>query len=171
MWCFYTIPAPGDFGSDTWPAGSDIWKYGGGSVWQTPALDPDLGLLYITVGNPAPDLRGSQGAGDNLFTESIVALDARSGTRKWHFQEVHHDIWDYDVVSPNILFDVQMNGTTVRGLGQAGNDWLGVSPRPHYRQVTGRGRRASGAADRRAEHGRDAALSNRRLLRSAGMSE
>jgi glucose dehydrogenase len=76
--------------------------------------------MYITVGNPAPDLDGGQRAGDNLFTESIVALDAKTGTRKWHFQEVHHDIWDYDVFSPNILFDVQMNGTTVKGLGQAG---------------------------------------------------
>jgi quinohemoprotein ethanol dehydrogenase len=120
MWRFFTIPGPGDFGNDTWPAGTDAWKFGGGSVWQTPALDPDLGMLYVTVGNAAPDLDGSQRAGNNLFTESIVALDARTGARKWHFQEVHHDIWDYDVVSPNILFDVQMNGKTVKGLGQAG---------------------------------------------------
>jgi quinohemoprotein ethanol dehydrogenase len=120
MWRFYTIPAPGEFGSDSWPAGSDIWKFGGGSVWQTPALDPDLGMLYITVGNPSPDLDGSQRAGNNLFTESIVALDAKTGDRKWHYQEIHHDIWDYDVVSPNILFDVQMNGKTVKGLGEAG---------------------------------------------------
>jgi quinohemoprotein ethanol dehydrogenase len=119
LWRFYTIPAPGEFGSDTWP-GTDIWKFGGGSVWQTPALDPELGMLYVTVGNPSPDLDGSQRAGNNLFTESIVALDAATGARKWHFQEVHHDIWDYDVTSPNVLFDVQMNGKTVKGLGQAG---------------------------------------------------
>src|SRR6266568_1456367 len=120
MWRFYTIPAPGEFGNDTWPAGTDIWKYGGGSMWQTPALDPDLGLLYITVGNPSPDLDGSIRSGNNLFTESIVALDARTGARKWHFQEVHHDIWDYDVTSPPLLFDVQMNGKAVKGIGQAG---------------------------------------------------
>ncbi len=120
VWRFFTIPAPGDFGSDTWPAGTDIWKFGGGSVWQTPALDPDLGLLYITVGNPSPDLDGSQRGGDNLFTEAIVALDAKSGARKWHFQEVHHDIWDYDTVSPNVLFDVSVNGKTVKGIGQTG---------------------------------------------------
>jgi quinohemoprotein ethanol dehydrogenase len=120
LWRFFTIPAPGEFGNDSWPAGTDMWKFGGGSMWQSPALDPDLGMLYITVGNPSPDLDGSQRAGDNLFTESLVALDAKTGVRKWHFQEIHHDIWDYDVVSPNILFDVQMNGKTVKGLGEAG---------------------------------------------------
>jgi alcohol dehydrogenase (cytochrome c) len=120
VWRFFTSPAPGDFGSDTWPAGTDMWKFGGGSVWQTPALDPDLGLLYVTVGNPSPDLDGSQRGGDNLFTEAIVALDAKSGARKWHFQEVHHDIWDYDTVSPNVLFDVSVNGKTVKGIGQTG---------------------------------------------------
>lgn len=119
-WRFYTIPAPGEFGNDSWPQGSDMWKYGGGSVWQTPALDPDLGLLYITVGNPSPDLDGTQRTGDNLFTESIVALDMNSGQRKWHYQEVHHDIWDYDTVSPNILFDIEVNGRMVKGLGQSG---------------------------------------------------
>src|SRR5260370_12710309 len=120
LWRFFTIPAPGDLGGDTWPAGSDIWKSGGGSMWQAPALDPDLGMLYITVGNPSPDLDGSARAGDNLFTESIVALDAKTGARKWHFHEVHHDIWDYDVASPNVLFDVPMNGKTIKGLGEAG---------------------------------------------------
>jgi alcohol dehydrogenase (cytochrome c) len=100
LWRFYTIPAPGETGSDTWPQGSDSWQYGGGSMWQTPALDPDLGMLYIPVGNPSPDRDGTARAGNNLFTESIVALDVRTGQYKWHFQEVHHDIWDYDSVSP-----------------------------------------------------------------------
>ena len=135
---FYTIPGPGEFGNETWPGGSNIWQFGGGSVWQTPALDPDLGMIYITVGNPSPDLDGSQRAGDNLFTESIVALDANTLTRKWHYQEVHHDIWDYDVVSPNILFDVQMNGKTVKGLGQAGKTgWVYLLDRTNGTPIVG----------------------------------
>src|ERR671939_2250160 len=125
VWRFYTIPAPGEFGADTWPQDSNIWQYGGGSMWQTPALDPDLGMLYIAVGNPSPDLDGTVRAGNNLFTESIVALDARTGQRKWHFQEVHHDIWDYDTVSPAVLFNTTMNGQAVKGIGQAGKTgWL-----------------------------------------------
>jgi quinohemoprotein ethanol dehydrogenase len=135
---FYTIPGPGEFGNDTWPAGSDIWQFGGGSVWQTPALDPDLGMIYITVGNPSPDLDGSQRAGNNLFTESIVALDANTLTRKWHFQEVHHDIWDYDAVSPNVLFDVQVNGKTVKGLGEAGKTgWVYLLDRTDGTPIVG----------------------------------
>jgi alcohol dehydrogenase (cytochrome c) len=120
VWRFYTIPEPGQPGSETWPQDNEMWKYGGGSMWQSPAVDPDLGMLYIQVGNPSPDLDGTMRAGDNLFTESIVALDLKTGEYKWHFQEIHHDIWDYDTVSPNVLFDVQVNGQTVKGLGQAG---------------------------------------------------
>jgi alcohol dehydrogenase (cytochrome c) len=138
MWRFFTIPAPGEPGSETWPQGSDIWQFGGGSMWQTPALDPDLGMLYIAVGNPSPDLDGTVRAGDNLFTESIVALDFKTGQRKWHFQEVHHDIWDYDAASPNVLFDVQMNGKTVRGLGQAGKTgWVYLLDRTNGQPLVG----------------------------------
>jgi alcohol dehydrogenase (cytochrome c) len=125
VWRFYTIPAPGEFGHETWPQDTDMWKYGGGSVWQAPAIDPDLGTIYITVGNPSPDLDGSIRPGDNLFTESIVALDLKTGQRKWHFQEIHHDIWDLDTVSPNILFDTKINGKDVKGLAQAGKSgWV-----------------------------------------------
>ncbi len=120
LWRFYTIPGPGEFGHDTWPAGTDAWKYGGGSVWQTPALDPELGLLYVMVANPSPDLDGSLREGDNLFTDSLVALDLKTGQRRWHFQQVHHDIWDLDTVSPNVLFDTEIGGRRVKGLAQAG---------------------------------------------------
>ncbi|MBO0885671.1 MAG: PQQ-binding-like beta-propeller repeat protein, partial [Mycobacterium sp.] len=138
VWRWFSIPAPGEPGSETWPSGSDIWKTGGGSVWQAPAIDPALGLLYVTVGNPSPDLDGSQRAGDNLYTDSIVALDLKSGKRVWHFQEVHHDIWDYDTVGPNVLFDVDVNGKPVHGIGQAGKTgWVYLLDRATGRPLQG----------------------------------
>jgi alcohol dehydrogenase (cytochrome c) len=119
VWTFYTIPGPGEVGHDTWPANSDLWKDGGGPIWQTPAVDPELGLLYFSTGNPAPDYNGSRRAGDNLFTSSIVALDAKTGAYRWHFQQVHHDLWDYDGPSPVILFDIRLNGVERKALAQA----------------------------------------------------
>ncbi len=115
-WTFYTVPAPGQFGSDTWPRNSDAWKYGGAPVWQTPAVDPALGLLYFSTGNPGPNLNGSVRPGDNLFTVSIVAVDARTGRYRWHFQQVHHDIWDYDSPNPVVLFDAVIGGRMRKGL-------------------------------------------------------
>ena len=120
IWTFYTIPGPGETGHDTWPQDSDIWKYGGAPVWQTPALDPDLGLLYFGTGNPGTVLGAKVRPGDNLFTSSVVAIDVRTGKYRWHFQEVHHDIWDYDAGNPVILFDAEINGVMRKGLAQAG---------------------------------------------------
>jgi alcohol dehydrogenase (cytochrome c) len=119
-WRFYTIPGPGDVGHDTWPASGDAWKHGGASVWQTPAVDPKLGLLYFSTGNAAPDFHAASRAGDNLFSASILALDATTGQYRWHFQEVHHDIWDYDAPSPVVLFDVSVGGALRHALAQAG---------------------------------------------------
>ena len=118
-WTFYTIPGPGEIGHDTWPQDNEIWKDGGAPVWQTPAVDPELGLLYFSTGNPGPDYNGSIRAGDNLFSASIVAVDAKTGEYRWHFQQVHHDIWDYDGPSPVVLFDVEINGVMRKGLAQA----------------------------------------------------
>ena len=119
LWTFYTVPAPGEVGSETWPADSDAWRYGGANVWQTPAVDPDLGLLYFSTGNPGPDFNGSSRPGDNLFSVSIVAIDVRTGAYRWHFQQVHHDIWDYDSPSPVVLFDIDYQGEPRRALAQA----------------------------------------------------
>ncbi len=105
IWRFYTIPAPNQIGGNTWPAGTDEWKHGGAPVWQTPAVDPKLGLLYFSTGNASNDLDGHKRPGDNLFTSSIVAIHLKTGTYAWHFQQVHHDIWDYDGPSPVVLFD------------------------------------------------------------------
>ena len=120
-WRFWTIPGPGETGHDTWPAGNEAWKTGGAPVWQTPAVDPELGLLYFSTGNASPDLNGSKREGDNLFTASIVAIDAKTGKYRWHYQQVHHDIWDYDGPSPVVLFDVDGK----KGLAQASKTgWL-----------------------------------------------
>lgn len=118
-WRFWTIPGPGEVGHDTWPSNNDSWKHGGAPVWQTPAVDPKLGMIYFSTGNASPDINGSQRAGDNLFTASIVALDANTGKYKWHFQMVHHDIWDFDAPSPVVLYDAKVNGQTVPAIAEA----------------------------------------------------
>jgi alcohol dehydrogenase (cytochrome c) len=118
-WRFFTIPGPGETGHDTWPQTGNAWRSGGAPVWQTPAVDPKLGLLYFSTGNAGPDNNGSQRAGKNLFTASIVALDVKTGKLRWWYQMVHHDIWDYDAPSPTILFDATVNGKKVQGIGEA----------------------------------------------------
>jgi quinohemoprotein ethanol dehydrogenase len=125
VWRFYTIPGPGEKGHDTWPQDNDSWKHGGAPVWQTPAVDPELGLLYFSTGNASPDLDGSRRQGDNLFAASIVAVDAKTGKYRWHFQQVHHDIWDYDGPSPVVLFDVEIDGEEHKGIAEASKTgWL-----------------------------------------------
>ncbi|MFM1887539.1 MAG: hypothetical protein RL026_2696 [Pseudomonadota bacterium] len=119
-WTFHTVPGPGEPGHETWPQGSDAWTRGGANVWQTPAVDPQLGLLYFSTANPGPDLNGSVRPGDNLFANSIVAIEARTGRYRWHFQQVHHDIWDYDSPNPVILFDAVYDGVRRKGLVQVG---------------------------------------------------
>ncbi len=120
VWRFFTVPGPGEFGHDTWPENSEVWKYGGASVWQTPAIDPEAGLVYFSTSNPGPVLNGNLRPGDNLFSASIVALDVHTGEYRWHFQQVHHDIWDYDAPNPIVLFDAAYNGRTRHGLAEAG---------------------------------------------------
>jgi len=119
-WTFYTIPGPGEAGHDSWPTDSDVWKYGGAAVWQTPAVDPELGLVYFSTGNPGPDLNGSVRPGDNLFSVSIVAIEAKTGKYRWHFQQVHHDLWDYDSPNPVVLFDAPYNGRMRKGIVEVG---------------------------------------------------
>ncbi|MBX6331519.1 MAG: PQQ-dependent dehydrogenase, methanol/ethanol family [Gemmatimonadaceae bacterium] len=122
IWNFYTLPDKGwegQFATHTnegddlkrdIPAEKaamtqygDAWQRGGGSVWMTPAYDPETHMLYFAVGNPSPDLDGTVRPGDNLYTESIVAIDARTGEYKWHYQEVPHDVWDLDATSPPVI--------------------------------------------------------------------
>ena len=138
VWTFYTIPGPGEIGHETWPQDNEIWMDGGAPVWQTPAVDPELGLIYFSTGNAAPDYNGSIRAGDNLFSSSIVAVDARSGEYRWHFQQVHHDIWDYDAPSPVVLFDIEIDGLERKGLAQASKTgWVYVLDRSNGEPLIG----------------------------------
>jgi quinohemoprotein ethanol dehydrogenase len=137
-WRFYTIPGPGETGHETWPSDNDSWKRGGAPVWQTPSVDPKLGLMYFSTGNAAPDLNGNDRAGDNLFAASIVAIDAKTGKYRWHFQQVHHDIWDYDAPSPTVLFDAEIGGKLVHGLAEPSKTgWLYMLDRETGKPIHG----------------------------------
>ncbi|MCB1018533.1 MAG: PQQ-dependent dehydrogenase, methanol/ethanol family [Acidobacteria bacterium] len=107
-WRFWTIPAPGEPGNETWK--DDSWKYGGGSTWITGTYDPELDLLYWGVGNPAADFYGQSRTGDNLYTESVVALDPDTGKLAWHYQEIPYDVWDYDSAYELVLLDLDVKG-------------------------------------------------------------
>ncbi|WP_246027571.1 outer membrane protein assembly factor BamB family protein [Lysinibacillus antri] len=126
VWRWYTIPTPYEKHGDTWPNDENKnWLHGGAPVWNTPAVDPELGNIYFVTGNTAPDLDGSKREGDNLYANSIVALNAETGEYVWHFQQVHHDIWDLDPTNPVILFDVEINGEMRKALGEAGKTgWI-----------------------------------------------
>ncbi|MBD5656548.1 MAG: PQQ-binding-like beta-propeller repeat protein, partial [Candidatus Eremiobacteraeota bacterium] len=109
---------------------TDAWKTGGGSAWTTPAYDPKLGLLYAGVGNPSPQFQDETRPGDNLYSVALVALDAQTGTLRWAYQQVPHDVWGYDVASPPVLFDTIVDGKTVPAIGQAGKTgWYYVNDR------------------------------------------
>jgi len=103
-WRTYTIPKPGEQGSESWGAG-DSWARGGGTTWITGTYDPELDLVYWGTGNPGPDFNDSQRPGDNLYSNSVLALDATTGAIRWHYQWTPHDLWDYDGVGENILFE------------------------------------------------------------------
>ena len=138
VWRFYTIPGPGETGHETWPQDNDAWKRGGAPVWQTPAVDPALGLLYFSTGNTSPDFDGSDRKGDNLFANSIVALDAKTGEYRWHFQQVHHDIWDLDSPSPVVLFDVKVDGQMRHALAEASKTgWVYILDRTTGKPLVG----------------------------------
>jgi len=119
IWTFYTIPGPDEIGHDTWPQNNEAWKHGGATVWQTPAVDPELGLIYFTTGNPGPDFNGRVRAGNNLFSVSMLAVEAKTGKYRWHYQQVHHDLWDYDSPNPVILFDLKVNGRVRKAAAEA----------------------------------------------------
>ena len=107
-WRFYTIPGPGEPGNETWAG--DSWRTGGASVWVTGAFDPAHNLLYYGIGNPGPDYHSESRLGDNLYSDSIVALDADTGELRWHYQFTPHDVHDWDATEVPILADIEMDG-------------------------------------------------------------
>ena len=118
VWTFHTTPRPGEFGYETWP--KDAWQYAGGSnTWGEITLDQARGIAYFPTGSPTYDYYGADRAGANLFGNSLIALDARTGKRLWHFQMVHHDLWDYDITSAPQLITVRHNGRTIDAVSQA----------------------------------------------------
>jgi quinohemoprotein ethanol dehydrogenase len=138
LWTFYTVPGPGELGHDSWPQDGHAWEHGGATVWQTPAVDPKLGLLYFSTGNPGPDFNGSVRKGDNLFSVSVVALEAKTGKYRWHFQQVHHDLWDYDAPSPVVLFDIELNGKHREGIAEIGKTgWVYILDRVTGKPLVG----------------------------------
>ncbi|HYL35992.1 MAG TPA: PQQ-binding-like beta-propeller repeat protein [Bryobacteraceae bacterium] len=115
LWTFNTIPRPGEFGNDTWENGS--WAMNGNTgVWTQMTVDEDLGLVYLPVEDPTSDYYGGHRPGNNLFGDSLVCVDLRTGQRKWHFQVVHHPIWDFDLSSAPILADINVDGRAIKAV-------------------------------------------------------
>ncbi|HET6959112.1 MAG TPA: pyrroloquinoline quinone-dependent dehydrogenase [Vicinamibacterales bacterium] len=133
LWIFHTIPSPGEFGNDTWE--KDSWTYtGNAGVWAQISVDEELGIAYLPVELPTGDYYGGHRPGNGLFGESLVAVDLRTGQRKWHFQFVHHGLWDMDLPCAPILADLTTNGRTVKVVAQPTKQaWLYV-----FDRVTGK---------------------------------
>ena len=126
LWIFHTIPKPGEFGHNTWEKDS-AESTGNTGVWGQMVVDEQLGLLYMPVELPTGDWYGGHRPGDGLFGESIVAVDLKTGKRKWHYQTVHHGIWDMDIPCAPVLTDITINGRTVKALAQpTKQSWLYV---------------------------------------------
>ena len=121
-WRFFVVPSPGEPGSETWPKNNDSWKHGGGAVWLVGATDPELGLVFYATGNAVPQYGGENRPGDNLYTDCVVALDAKTGKLRWHYQMVHHDIWEADVAEAPVLFDAQIDGQSHKAIAAMRTD-------------------------------------------------
>ena len=121
LWTFYTVPREGEFGVDTW--GIDLngdrasWEYSGNTnMWAHPSADPELGYVYLPLSTPTNDYYGGHRPGDNLFAESLVCVDVKTGERIWHFQAVHHGLWDYDFPASANLLDITVGGRVIKAV-------------------------------------------------------
>jgi alcohol dehydrogenase (cytochrome c) len=139
LWTFYTTAAPGQVGGNSWPSdGGFAYRHGGAPIWDITAIDPQLGLLYFSTGNAGPDFYGGGRAGANLFAASIVALHYKTGKIAWYFQEVHHDIWDFDTPSPPVLYDIMIHGQMRKAIAEAGKTgWIYILDRATGKPLIG----------------------------------
>src|SRR6185436_9925305 len=118
LWTFNTIPRPGEFGADSWE--KESWAINGNTgVWSQITVDEEAGLVYLPVEDPTSDLYGGHRPGNNLFGDSLVAVDLKTGQRKWHYQIVHHPIWDYDMPAAPLLMDINVDGKPIKAVAQA----------------------------------------------------
>jgi quinoprotein glucose dehydrogenase len=117
LWIFHTVPKPGEFGFDTWEDNSAL-RNGNTGAWAQLSADLELGLVYVPVEMPTGDYYGGNRPGNTLFDESLIALDIKTGKRKWHYQTIHHGVWDYDLPCAPILFDITSNGRRIKALAQ-----------------------------------------------------
>ena len=137
LWRFDSVPKPGELHSDSWAG--DSWQHGGGATWLTGSYDPELGLVYWGIGNPSPDFNGDGRAGDNLYTDSIVALDINTGKLKWYFQFTPHDVMDWDGAELPVLVDAPFDGKMRKLMVQANrNGFLYVLDRTDGKFLFGR---------------------------------
>jgi len=120
-WRFFVIPAPGEPGSETWPK-NNAWKRGGGAVWLVGAFDPELDTVFYVTGNGVPQYGGENRAGDNLYLCSVVALDAKTGKMRWHYQVIRHDIWEADIAEAPVLFDAEVSGQSRKAIAAMRTD-------------------------------------------------
>ena len=129
LWHFNTVPQ--DESDQGWEIAGPTWVGGernGGGIWETPSIDSELGLVYFAVGNPYGNSANRDGM--NLFTDSLIALDLKTGKLEWYYQQVHHDVWDYDSGNQPVLFDMDVDGQSVKALAQASkNGWLYILDR------------------------------------------
>ena len=135
LWIFHTIPAPGEFGNNTWE--KDSWAYtGNAGVWAQMTIDEELGMVFLPVELPTGDYYGGNRPGTGLFGESVVALDLKTGVRKWHYQTVHHGIWDMDIPCAPILADITVDGRKIKAIAQITKQgWVYVLDRTNGQPV------------------------------------
>ena len=133
-WTFHVVPRAGEFGIQTWE--DESWRYtGAANMWGHASADEELGYVYLPLSTATNDWYGGHRPGDNLFAESLVCVDVATGKRVWHYQTVHHGLWDYDLSAPPILADINVDGKEIKGRGPGDETGVYVRVRPCQRRA------------------------------------